>query len=394
MDRLIKKIRQSGSKDLVSRIFKFLPPSTYICSVTVLAELGNNITPAQIEFVCGQDPFEHYSNASKPLESQRLSTTVLKRVIECISIEKDVFRKKIVNGLTSYRARIMMSWLNGRISMLHYYPYPHPPSENGPFTVTVAAFISNEMRKKKIFGLLPYECDGVRLGEDFFDGVREHYFRSLGMDVERGDKLFQAAQEGNRDRVSELIQFGVSPNAKDNHGRTALMMAAALGHYDVCNCLVNCKADMRAKSDIGWTALMDAIEAGNKKICKLLGHMSLIHEKNNLGGSAFMMAAFMDDLDTFKYLLEDMAKYARWDGEVFYRSCNAVLARAAIFGKITVCKLLIDAMVNQMKQARAEMAEQEKQKMLDKIKAIGHKKNRKVLEEYALQQFNVDLQTK
>lgn len=279
MDRLIKKLRQAGSKDLVSRIFKFLPPSADICSVTVLAELGNKITQEQLEFVCGQDPFEHYSNSSKPFESQRLSITVLKKVIERISIEKDTFRKKIVRGLTSYRTRIMMSWLNGPMTMLHYYPYRLPPSENGHFTVTVAAFISNEMKKKKIFGLLPYECDGVRLGEDFFGGVREHYFRSLGMDVDRGDKLFQAAKEGNMERVSELIHSGVSPDAKDNHGCTALMMAAASGHYDVSRYLMYSKANVRVKSDIGWTALMDALNSGNKEVCKLLCHMSHIHEK-------------------------------------------------------------------------------------------------------------------
>lgn len=102
-----------------------------------------------------------------------------------------------------------------------------------------------------------------------------------------------------------------------------------------------------------------------------------------------MMAAFMDDLEIFKFFLEEIAKYARWDA-AFYGNCNAVLARAAIFGKITVCKLLIDAMVTQMKRGGVEILEQEKQKMFDQIKAIGHKKNRKVLEEYTLQQLNGD----
>jgi ankyrin repeat protein len=392
MDRLIKKLQQTGSKDLVSRIFKFLPPSTDICSVTVLAALGNEITNEQREFVCGQDPFEHYSNSSKPLESQRLSIAVLKRVIERISVEKDMFRKKMVDGLTAYRARIMKSWLNGQMTMLHYYPYHHRPSGNGPFIVTVAAFISNEMKKKKIFGLVPDECDGVRLGEDFFGGVREHYFRSLGMEVERGDKLFQAIKEGNYKRVTELIDFGVSPNAKDKHGCTALMMAAASGHYEMCRYLMYSGADLRAKSDIGWTALMDALNSGNKEICKLLCHMSRMYEKNNLGGTALMMAAFMDDLEIFKFFLEDIARYGRRDA-AFYSGCNAVLARAAIFGKITVCKLLIDAMVTQMKRGGTEILEPEKQKLFDRIHAIGHQKNRKVLEEYALRQFDVDTQT-
>jgi hypothetical protein len=392
MNRLIKKLKQTGSKDLVSYIFKFLPPSTDICSVTVLAELGNEIRQEQLEFVCGQDPYDYDSNSSKSPEFQRLSITVLNRIIERVLIAKDTFRKKIVNGLTAYRTRIMMSWLDGKMTMLHYCPYHHRPSENGPFNVTVAAFICNEMRKKKIFGMVPYELDGVRLGEDFFDGVREHYFRSLGMDVDRGDALFQAAHEGNRERVSELINLGVSANAKDAHGRTALMMAAAAGHYDVCRYLMYSKADLSAKSDIGWTALMEAVNSGNKELCILLCHMSRMHEKNNLGGTAFMMAAFRDDLDVFKFFLADTTRYARHD-KTFYGNCYAVLARAGIFGKITVCKVLIDAMVAQMKQVSAPILEQEKQKLFDQIKAIGHKKNRQILEEYALQQFDETPQT-
>lgn len=385
MDRLIKKLKQYGSKDVVSRVLKYFPPSSDICSVTVLTELGNQITDDQLEFVCGDKP---YSDYNKHHLHPRLSIAVLKRIIECVSIEKDILRKRIVSALTSYRVRIMKGWLNRQLDMVNYYPYQRRPSwipENGPFKVTLISFISEEMRKKKIFEMVPYPAYDVLLGSDFFCGVREHYFKSLGVEVDRGDEICEAAKKGDLERVMKLHYLGISVNAKDSHNHTPLMMAVAFGHNDVCKWLMSWKADLKARDDRGWTALMYAVNSGNKEILKTtVLHFSRIHEKNNFGETAFMMAAFRDDLDIFKLLLEENMKY---ETDIFYSSCNAALARVAIFGKITVCKLIIDAMIKRMKRGDAGRAEQEKEKMFDRIAAIGHKRNRQVLEEYALEQF-------
>ena len=99
---------------------------------------------------------------------------------------------------------------------------------------------------------------------------------SLAMDVDqngqhpRAVELCNAALNGNKKLVQELLDAGVPVDATNNEGDTALMYAARRGHKEISLFLIDANAQIDAKNNDGRTALMWAARWGRKKICQLL----------------------------------------------------------------------------------------------------------------------------
>lgn len=72
-------------------------------------------------------------------------------------------------------------------------------------------------------------------------------------------ELFNAAQAGDLDQVTALLQAGTDCNVCNEEGTTALMFAAGNGHQAIVEVLVEAGADVNTKDALGWTALMKAI---------------------------------------------------------------------------------------------------------------------------------------
>lgn len=66
--------------------------------------------------------------------------------------------------------------------------------------------------------------------------------------------FLDAAGAGDLVVVTLFVRVGMSVNATDNAGYTALMQAAANGHLEVVKYLVGLEADVQAKSKNGMTA--------------------------------------------------------------------------------------------------------------------------------------------
>ena len=89
-------------------------------------------------------------------------------------------------------------------------------------------------------------------------------------DVKAVDKdgrtaLHDAAKEGHKDAIEQLLSHGADVRAVDKHGQTALHCAAKAGytnaiHEDVIMSLFRHGADVTANDNDGRTALYDAIE--------------------------------------------------------------------------------------------------------------------------------------
>lgn len=67
--------------------------------------------------------------------------------------------------------------------------------------------------------------------------------------------IVQAAGAGQPDQVSALLAQGVSPDARDANGRTALMAAASARHYETVRRLLIGGADKSLRDKQGKTAL-------------------------------------------------------------------------------------------------------------------------------------------
>ena len=82
--------------------------------------------------------------------------------------------------------------------------------------------------------------------------------------------LLSAVASGDKGKTELLLRSGISANAKDEQGQSALAMAAALPSVDIAALLMTHGADVNARSHDGATPLMAAMMAGQKDTAKLL----------------------------------------------------------------------------------------------------------------------------
>jgi ankyrin repeat protein len=68
--------------------------------------------------------------------------------------------------------------------------------------------------------------------------------------MENIDKLFKAAQDGDLDKVNDLLKEGANPNATKFDGATPLFIASQNGHIEVVKVLLENGADPnKARTD-------------------------------------------------------------------------------------------------------------------------------------------------
>ena len=96
-----------------------------------------------------------------------------------------------------------------------------------------------------------------------------------GEDLEARDKrgrtpLIVAAEQGDAERVRELLARGARVEAEDDCQWTALMRAASNGHLDLVQRFIDEGASIDHQGKIGFTALMAAAMNGHHETAELL----------------------------------------------------------------------------------------------------------------------------
>ena len=82
--------------------------------------------------------------------------------------------------------------------------------------------------------------------------------------------LLRAVASGNKAKIELMLRAGISANAKDEQGQSALTVAVALPNTDIAELLMAHGADVNARSQDGATPLMAAMMTGHKETAKLL----------------------------------------------------------------------------------------------------------------------------
>lgn len=84
------------------------------------------------------------------------------------------------------------------------------------------------------------------------------------------DAMVESAKNGDMVAVDLFLAAGMEPDAKNNEGDTALMLAAKGGHTDVVDVLLKVKANVNEKNQDGSTALSFAAANDRRDILGLL----------------------------------------------------------------------------------------------------------------------------
>ena len=120
--------------------------------------------------------------------------------------------------------------------------------------------------------------------------------------------LLKMAKEGQDALVRTLLDAGAAINAKDEDGRTALMLAAMEGHLDTVAALLDAGADVEARDNDGKTAQDLATAEGQNEIVQVLGidpKERQLWEKHNLAGmQAYQRGRYAEAETSWRMALE------------------------------------------------------------------------------------------
>lgn len=111
-------------------------------------------------------------------------------------------------------------------------------------------------------------------------------------------RLFQAVVEEDKGSISQLLQDGADVNAKDNKGRTALMVACWAGCAEIVQALIAAGADVNLQETKGGTALMHASGGGHAEPVKALLAAGADINLTSKNGATALLLASMDGHET------------------------------------------------------------------------------------------------
>eukprot|EP00727_Mastigamoeba_balamuthi_P012208 m51a1_g761 hypothetical protein (228) ;mRNA; r:555311-556321 len=127
------------------------------------------------------------------------------------------------------------------------------------------------------------------------------------------DEFFEAAREGNLDRVRTFIETQGTPvDKRDDDQRTAVHWAAAGGHVELLRYLLGRGAAAQPSDESGWTPLMSASSAGRAAAVRVLAFDSSVdvNAVNERGCTALHYACSKGHAEAASLLLQKGARVA------------------------------------------------------------------------------------
>ena len=106
--------------------------------------------------------------------------------------------------------------------------------------------------------------------------------------------LFEAAIEGDGQRIQHILNEGGKIDATLENNATALMFAAQAGQTNSVFTLLDHGADINAGDDMGWTPLMIAAQKGRTEVVRMLLDSGADIQAANDGGMTALLLAVLD----------------------------------------------------------------------------------------------------
>jgi ankyrin repeat protein len=126
--------------------------------------------------------------------------------------------------------------------------------------------------------------------------------------AEGGDDsmLYEAASDGDIERVRRLLAAGAPVDMRDGARRTPLLLATQADHVEVAKLLIEAGADVNAKDTIRDTPFLYAGAEGRDEILRhiLATGKANLKDTNRYGGVALIPAAHHGHPDTVRILLQ------------------------------------------------------------------------------------------
>ena len=179
------------------------------------------------------------------------------------------------------------------------------------------------------------------------DPLLDSLLESLKKDAKRKDAdgnilsvISKAVKEGNVEQLDLLLQGGISPNIRDNTGKTPYQRAALAKRGDLQVKLIEAGAEYSNITPDGKDALVEAVQDNNTKLAILMikrGIDICLKKESNGMQSLLHIAAENENWDIFSHLLEtvDPEKDARsylyldYDNHAASANCQSFLVHMA-----------------------------------------------------------------
>jgi ankyrin repeat protein len=118
-------------------------------------------------------------------------------------------------------------------------------------------------------------------------------------------ELHSAATKGDTTAIRQLLGKGASIDARDEGGRTALLLATHANQIEAARLLIEAGADVNAKDAISDSPYLYAGARGHLEILRMtLKHGADLESTNRYGGTALIPAAERGHVDTVRTLIE------------------------------------------------------------------------------------------
>lgn len=151
--------------------------------------------------------------------------------------------------------------------------------------------------------------------------------------------LLSAAEEGNTERVRQLLEQGTPADCRNQYEQTPLLLAASGGHSETIELLLQHGADVNARDDWYTTPYLAACHAGNPELIRrLLAGGADAYAESIEGDRALHYASHHDSPE----LVDMLAPFSDLPGEEATGGGGSALAYACHAGNLRAVKRMLE----------------------------------------------------